>query len=257
MLRCLRFIASVFVLGALSLSCSSAFAATEDNVMTERDVNVSLYDVVKRDSAITLDGKLDEKIWESIPMISGGFHFPWETKEAPLTIFKAYSDGTNFYFSFNVTDEKVVVQEEWKEDESTVDMEDRVELFFAGSNIDRPGPEGMELYYAIEVDPKGRVHDYSIKYYRDFDSKWKLDGLETKAEITDKGYTVEGKIPLQSFADLGILRNQTMRTGVFRAEFSPSDKEEPLMEWISWVNPDRPAPDFHVDGAFGEFRFLE
>ncbi|MCW6662593.1 carbohydrate-binding family 9-like protein [Aerococcaceae bacterium NML190073] len=257
MLRRFRVVASVLLLGCLGLSSPLARAADESTSTTERDVNVSLYDVVKRDTAITLDGKLDDEVWGTVPVISGGFHFPWDTKEAPLTVFKAYSDGTYFYFSFDVTDENVVVEEEWKEDESTVDMEDRVELFFAGSNVDRPGPKGMELYYAIEVDPKGRVHDYSVKYYRDFDSKWQLEGLETQAELTDKGYTVEGKVPLQSFKDLNLLRGQTMRTGVFRAEFSPSDKEEPLMEWISWVNPHRPAPDFHVDGAFGEFRFLE
>ena len=53
-------------------------------------------------------------------------------KEAPLTKFQGYHDGTDFYFCFEVTDENVVTQEEWKDDESTVDNEDRVELFFAG-----------------------------------------------------------------------------------------------------------------------------
>lgn len=256
MLRHFRLLTGVLSLCCLSLSPTLAFAADEV-AMTERDVNVSVYDVVKRDSAISLDGKLDDEVWSTIPAISGAFHFPWDAKEAPLTVFKAYSDGTDFYFSFDVTDTKVVVDEEWKDDESTVDMEDRVELFFAGSNVDRPGPNGMEPYYAIEIDPKGRVHDYSVKYYRDFDSTWQLDGLETKAEMTDKGYTVEGKVPLKTFRDLNLLRGQIMRTGAFRAEFSPTDTKEPLMEWISWVNPNRPAPDFHVDGAFGEFRFLE
>ena len=81
-------------------------------------------------------------------------------------------------------------------------MEDRVELFFAGSYIDKPGPDGMEKYYGLEIDPKGRVHDYSIEYYRKFDGKWNMEGLETKATVTDDGYIVEGKIPMKSLQDL-------------------------------------------------------
>ena len=142
----------------------------------------------------------------------------------------------------------MLAAEQWQ-DESTVDGEDRVELFFAGAPVDRPGEDGMERYYAIEVDPKGRVHDYSIAYYRQFDGDWSLAGLETKAALTDDGYSVEGKIPLKTLQELHLLRDGLMRTGVFRAEFSPSSGTEPRMEWISWVNPNTPQPDFHVSHA--------
>ena len=152
-------------------------------------------------------------------------------------------------------DEAVLAAEQWQ-DESTVDGEDRVELFFAGAPVDRPGENGMERYYAIEVDAKGRVHDYAIAYYRQFDSDWALTGLESKAVLTGDGYSVEGKIPLKVLQDLHLLRDGLMRTGVFRAEFSPSGGTEPRAEWISWVNPNTPQPDFHVDSAFGVFRFL-
>lgn len=219
------------------------------------DGGYAVYDVVKRAEAPALDGKLDDAVWAGVPAVSGNFHFPWDAKEAPLTVFKAYADGEHFYFAFDVTDAKVVSIQEWK-DESTVDGEDRVELFFAADRVDRPGSNGMARYYAIEVDPLGRVHDYSIEYYRKFDSAWTLAGLESKAMLTDAGYSVEGKIPLKSLQELGVLHDGEMRTGVFRAEFSPSGGAEPLMEWISWVNPHTPTPDFHVDSAFGQFRFL-
>lgn len=213
------------------------------------------YDVVKRGEAPNLDGKLDDQVWAAIPAVSGDFHFPWDVKEAPLTVFKAFHDGKDFYFSFAVSDDKVVSIEQWQ-GERTVDGEDRVELFFAGAPVDRPGANGMARYYAIEVDPLGRVHDYSVEYYRHFDSDWALAGLQSKAEISASGYTVEGKIPLQSLRDLGVLAEGMMRTGIYRAEFSPAAGAEPLMEWISWVNPNTPAPDFHVDASFGQFRFL-
>ena len=89
---------------------------------------------------------------------------------------------------------------------------------------------------ALKSMPKGRVHDYSIEYYRKFDSKWNLSGLETKGVQTDTGYVVEGKIPLKSLQDLGLIQNDVMRAGVYRAEFSAPKKDEkdPVMEWISW-----------------------
>ncbi|MBS5149983.1 MAG: carbohydrate-binding family 9-like protein [Butyricicoccus pullicaecorum] len=217
------------------------------------------YDIAKRTDKATVDGKLDDGVWKTVAALSGDFHFPWDAKEAPLTVFKGYHDGTNFYFGFEITDADVVVEEAWKADESTVDAEDRAELFFAGGSVDKPTPKGMPLYYGIEIDPKGRVHDYSIEYYRKFDSKWNLNGLETKGAQTDTGYVVEGKVPLKSLQDLGLIQNDVMRAGVYRAEFSAPKKGEkdPVMEWISWVDPKTEAPDYHVDSSFGEFRFLK
>ena len=239
---------------ALAGCVAGAVAAPHTPVISP-NFGMAQYDVVKRDGALSLDGKVDEAVWADVPAISGAFHFPWMTQEAPRTVFKGFSDGQDFYFSFVVRDKQELAAEQWQ-DESTVDGEDRVELFFAGAPVDRPGEDGMERYYAIEVDPKGRVHDYSIAYYRQFDGDWSLAGLETKAALTDDGYSVEGKIPLKTLQELHLLRDGLMRTGVFRAEFSPSSGTEPRMEWISWVNPNTPQPDFHVDSAFGVFRFL-
>lgn len=87
---------------------------------------------------------------------------------------------------------------------------------------------------------------------------WDLEGLETKGAATENGYIVEGKVPLKSLEDLKLIRNNVMRAGVYRAEFSTQENsDELLMEWISWVDPKTEAPDFHVDSSFGEFRFLQ
>lgn len=252
---------STFAAGMLMIGgCSNSNAADESaSAVAYNQANTPHYDVVKRDAKAEIDAALNDEVWADVPSISGGFHFPWDTKEAPLTVFKGYHDGTDFYFCFEVTDSEVVTEEEWKDDESTVDNEDRVELFFAGGSVDKPTPDGMEKYYGIEVDPKGRVHDYSIEYYRHFDGTWNLEGLETKGVTTDTGYIVEGKVPLKSLEDLNLIRDNVMRTGVYRAEFSKenSGDEELIMEWISWVDPKTEAPDFHVDSSFGEFRFLQ
>lgn len=259
-----KLIALCFSICALGLvGCSNNNSDTtsgKESTIAYNQAVMSHYDVAKRDQKIKLDGELTDEIWEEIPSINGGFHFPWENKEAPNTVFKAYYDEKNMYFSFDVTDQDVVVAEPKKEgDESVVDLEDRVEIFFGGKYIDVPGPKGMEPYYGLEIDPKGRVHDYSIIYYRDFDSDWNLEGLQTKATQTKKGYSVEGIIPMQYLKDKKLIReNNVMNVGVYRAEFSTSEKgKEPVMEWISWVDPKTENPDFHVASSFGEFRFLK
>lgn len=240
----------VFALFVCVLVVFASIATVSANTAT------SGYDVVLRDEAPTIDGKLDEAVWATVPVISGDFRYPWEAIEAPLTVFKAFNDGKKLYFSFSVTDAAVLSVEEWA-GESTVDDEDRVEMFFAAGPVDLPVDYEIPLYYNIEVDPLGRVHDYSAKYYRVFDSEWNLEGLESAAVMTDAGYDVEGSIPLKSFEDLALLsEDNTMRVGVFRAEFTkPAD--EIIMQWISWVDPKTHAPDFHVDSAFGEFRIMK
>lgn len=175
--------------------------------------------------------------------------------QAPRTVFKAFHDGQTFYFHFVVQDAEIVAQKAWQ-GESTVDNEDRVELFFAPSAIDIPVNGGLPAYYAIEVDPLGRVHDYVTIYYQNMDGGWDLEGLQTAAVASEGNYTVEGSIPLASLHKLHLIdANHVMKTGVYRAEFSQKGKELD-MHWISWIDPKTPEPDYHVDTSFGEFRFL-
>lgn len=238
---------------------TAADSPTSANPAVANMATTPHYDVVFRDGEVTVDGKTDEEVWDDVLDISGSFHYPWEAKEAPKTVFKAFNDGTDLYFYFESEDPEVLMEEEWKDDESTVDVEDRVEIFLAQGPVDKPTTEGMPLYYGVEIDADGRVHDYSIEYYRDFDSTWNLEGLNTAATETDNGYIVEGSIPLATLKDLGILKdNNSLRIGLYRAEFSTQDgKEELLNEWISWVDPKTEAPDYHVDSSFGEMRILE
>lgn len=241
----------ILVMLSFATSCS-----TVSSVGAYNQTNTNNYNVAYRNKSINLDGKLEDDVWSTLGEISGSFHYPWENKEAPMTQFKAYHDNTNFYFSFKVYDKDVVKDENFKDDESTVDMEDRVELFFAPTTIDKPVNYKLVPYYATEVDPLGRAHDYKIDYYRKFDSMFNFEGAKNAAYIDQDGYTVEGLIPLKTLKSLNLINNENiMRTGVFRAEFSKV-KNEILMQWISWVNPKTVVPDFHVDSAFGEFKFL-
>ncbi|MDR1506926.1 MAG: carbohydrate-binding family 9-like protein [Treponema sp.] len=213
---------------------------------------------------IVLDGTPDEAVWNSAAALKD-FSYPWETTAAPATVFKAFHDDANFYFAFTVTDSQVLAVERFGDERATVDIEDRVEIFFAPAPIDKPDTYfkddagyALPVYYAIEVDALGRVHDYSMVFYRaQMDSNWALPGLETAGKLTDTGYTVEGKIPLASLRTLGLIQaGGAIRAGVFRAEFSGSvaDSANIIQRWISWADPVTTAPDFHVETAFGIIR---
>src|SRR6185295_1059455 len=103
------------------------------------------------------------------------FSFPWSGRAAPATEFRAFADAERLYFAFDVTDDDVVVEKEFT-GESTLDREDRVEIFFVRD-------PALERYFCLEIDPLGRVHDYTASYYRKFDSSWACVGLQTVGKI--------------------------------------------------------------------------
>lgn len=229
--------------GLLAIPFSALFAVTPE------------YELALVKTPVVVDGMLDEKEWGAITPIDKALHFPWEKKTAPSTVFKAFHDEKNMYFSFLVKDADVVAEADWK-NESTVDNEDRVELFFAPGPIDKKMGNSVPVYYAVEVDPMGRTHDYSMTFYRkNMKSGWDMPGLKTAAKIVKGGYSVEASIPLESLKKLKLIKGGAMQTGVYRAEFSKPKKGGLVMQWISWVDPKTPEPDFHVNSSFGVFKF--
>jgi hypothetical protein len=181
-------------------------------------------------------------------IVISDFVFPWSQSPAPGTRFRAHIADGKLHFEFDCTDTDIVVASEWR-GESTLDLEDRVEIFFARE-------AALESYYCLEVDPLGRVHDYAASHYRKFDSAWDFAGLRTRGQIAADGYCVSGSIPLQTLSTaLGkeIGPGKTIRMGLFRAEFhgtGATARGEADDNWMSWVRPTAESPDFHVPSAF-------
>ncbi len=180
------------------------------------------------------------------------FSFPWSASPAPRTEFRAAIVGDRWHFSFDAEDHDIVVAPEWR-GESTLDGEDRVEIFFARDTA-------LEHYFCIEIDSLGRVHDYAASHYRKFDGTWNCPGLKTSARRTSNGYRVEGNLPLASLDGMvgkPVHRGDTVLAGLFRAEFYGHEERTRGAaddNWISWVKPEPRTPDFHVPSAFAELR---
>jgi uncharacterized membrane-anchored protein len=220
---------------------------------------------------IELDGKADEPDW-SRANVERQFRFPWKKDAvAPPTEFRALCDDTYLYFTFQAEDADIFVLDTHR-DKQDVIFEDRVEMLFSRD-------AQMSRYYAFEMDSRGRTYDYSGSYYRKYDTEWSCPGLETKALQTPQGYIVEGRIPLTSLVEMGfppLHPGTKILCGLYRAEFShdrsgkPVEQKDtihnlgrkldgppPLEEWISWVDPKTPEPDFHVPSSLGWLEVVE
>jgi hypothetical protein len=215
------------------------------------------YDVVNREEAVfILDGVADERVWERVPAI-GNFVLPWEEDVEPGTVFKAFHDADNFYFSFVLEDEDIVSAEEVDDEEGIASL-DAVHLLFAAHQIDRPVDGELPPYYVVSIDALGHVHDYSTVYYRrDQDNDWSFTDQQVAGRIFDGRYSVEGVIPLESFREVGLLNddNETqLLVGIFRTEWSTDGEESRWISWIDNLASVTETPDIHLAASFGRFR---
>lgn len=198
--------------------------------------------------AIRIDGMIGEPAWQAAEVLDD-LPFPWNDLPAPRTEFRALCDDEFLYFAFDVDDSDIVFARDFKSKMSVVEG-DRVEVFFApNASLDR--------YYCLEIDPLGRVLDYASAFYRKMDRDWSCGGLHSAATQRADGYTVEAALPLATLRALGLPpldSDDGIVAGVYRGEFSRGADGKIVEQWMSWVDPGTPEPDFHVHESFGRFR---
>lgn len=201
-----------------------------------------------RSAEVEVDGKADEPLWNYCH-VETGFSFPWDSREAPATSFKAFLDTEHLYLFFSSYDTTLLDLQ--GEGEEWVARGDRVEVFFA---LDA----ALSKYFCLEISPSARVLDYEASYYRKFRSEWDLAGLRVSTLRSFQYYSVEAAIPLATLEELGVPkpnRGRWIRIGLFRADFVQKSTGVE-QNWISWCRPAVKQPDFHVPSAFGFFRVL-
>ena len=124
-LRPARLFAQLAVIVALSrcgAAQSTSPAAPEPQIAGDKALTAS-------PGPVSIDGRLSEPQWDGAEAIRS-FSFPWSSRPAPATEFRAWADADHLYFSFTAEDDDLVVETRF-DGESTPDREDRAELFFA------------------------------------------------------------------------------------------------------------------------------
>ena len=194
---------------------------------------------------ITLDARMNETVWKDAE-VTTTFLNPWNPSVHPETSLRMLKDDVFLYFYFEAKDDDIVLAENYS-NELDVAKEDRVELFFAkDANINE--------YYGFEMDPKGRMLDYSANYYRKFRFDWNAPtGFEIRSDTVSNGYRVEGKIPMV-FIETLKQEDGSVLFGAFRAEFFRKDGKV-LENWLTIKDSLTAEPDFHVPASFGKLVF--
>ena len=209
-----------------------------------------IYQVKAAAPAPQPDGSGADPAWQQAVLLTD-FRFPREDRPAPLTQFRALWDADFLYFQFDVEDPDLVIHEDSTRDKSVLGS-DRVELFFSTNDTLNP-------YYSLEMDPRAWVFSSIGRFPRKIDPSWSWPGLETFASLTDKGYILEGRMPLQSLTDLALWQDEArtrLIVAVLRGEFDHLPDGKVKHGWISWIQPGTPKPDFHHPSAFGRWELV-
>ncbi|MFW5923900.1 MAG: carbohydrate-binding family 9-like protein [Planctomycetota bacterium] len=177
--------------------------------LAERWPEPDVYEIVKTDTPINLDGRLDDEAWESAETAEISFpNNTLEPEEEPVGTARLLWDEEYLYAGFDVPDQDVQAPE--LERDGHVYNYDCVELFFMGD-------PRFKQYRELNVSPSGAVFDmlgfwHPRKWGGDNRSEEDIKGLEIAYEVegelndSDKpndGYTVEIAIPWEEVPNRG------------------------------------------------------
>lgn len=212
--------------------------------MTAPDA-IKVYPVRKIEGALNVSGRGDDPLWKHAALLED-FTYPWENDIPHPTRFRALHNADWVYCLFEVTDPDVHIFQE-QGDKWEVAASSRAEIFF---RID----EQLSPYYCLEIDPLARVLDYRGNYHRKFDRGWSWpeNGMVVKSHHSATGYTIEVGFTKSSLQQLGLLKDNLLQAGLYRADCLPGKNGERVFKWISWVPPASPSPDFHIPSSFGK-----
>lgn len=208
-----------------------------------------IYYVERMDQQEDSPGNLVDIDWSHARLLND-FVSPWQ--QAPTnTIFRALYDDDFFYFRFDVKESNILVYRN-QNDEQEVVRSERVEIFFRQD-------ERLDPYFGLEMDASGRVYDYQAHHYRKFEPQWTWpEGqLEVRSKRLTDGYTVMGKVGLESLKTLGLMDGNRLQAGLYRGRCTQLQGGNAEFHWISWIDPKTEQPDFHVASSFGALVFIK
>lgn len=193
---------------------------------------------------LIITGNGSDKLWKNAASLTD-FCSPWEDFKDIGTTFEALWDGEYLFFLFKVWDTSIHV-DQTDNSHHSINGSDRVELFF---RVDT----SLNPYYCLEIDPTPRIMDFKAYPDKKFDFgwNWPLKDLVVKSSLNAEGFYVEGKISLTSMKGLGLIHEDKIETGIFRAKYVKEKDSIHKPIWITWVNPKTEMPNFHIPSSFG------
>lgn len=212
------------------------------------------YEVKRAPSRINVDGKLDDKAWETAPAIE--FIFPWESQTGAKqkTTAKLLWDDNYLYIGYQCEDADIVAMRTDRDDPTYLD--DAVEFFV------NPRPS-QTTYYGMEMNARAVLYDYVMVETRYLFKQFNMQGvlLATYLDGTmnvrgdkDKGWSLEVAIP---WANFEALSPRPKPGTVWAANLNRWDGVEPNRRMSNWSDPVQPRPNPHAPARFGDLVFVE
>lgn len=168
---------------------------------------------------------------------------PWSGVEPQPTLCTLNHDSNHLVFEFIVTDTSLISLNQDNFHEG-IGLSDRVELFFTTDTL-------LSRYYGMELCYDQRILSFRGTSYRqlDYEWSWPNDALEVTCNLTSEGYACSGKFSLDYLRSLGLINEEGILMGVFRADYH--DESDPhQVTWVTAKDPLLPSPDFHRPSAF-------
>jgi len=206
-------------------------------------------------TAPKIDGKLDDAAWKDAPETDV---FVNSMSGAPVdqrTTAKIVYDDKNLYIAFSNVDSDIWAELTKHDDKLWTQEVDEVMIDADGDG---------KTYIELQVAPNGTTFDSYLPMYRQNQNDWesnmktavKVDGTLNKRDDTDKGWTVEMAIPLESVKGRAPTGPQIppkpgdlWRINLYRMD-SPKGKTQVGSAWSPPL-----VGDFHALDKFGELVF--
>jgi hypothetical protein len=105
----------------------------------------------------------------------------------------------------------------------------------------------------LEIDPASRIMDFKARPNKQFDFNWNWpsDDIKVKSAMESNCFTVEIAISLVSLTKLGLIKDDKIEAGIYRAKYNKQEDGNYEPTWITWVNPNTESPNFHTPSSFG------
>nr|WP_294788919.1 carbohydrate-binding family 9-like protein [uncultured Flavobacterium sp.] len=201
-------------------------------------------------NTLKINGFGDNPQWEKAAVLTD-FVSPWENHDPKKIELRALWDSENLFFYYKVFDNEIYIDKTDNSAESIANS-DRVEIFFRKD-------QALNPYYCLEIDPEPRILDFIALPNRKFDYAWTWpeNHLDVKSNQNENYFTVEIAVSIQSLRELNLLKGNTIEAGFYRAKYIKQRDERYEPVWITWVNPNTPAPDFHIASSFGKLTLID
>ncbi|MCK0126007.1 CBM9 family sugar-binding protein [Gelidibacter sp. F2691] len=197
---------------------------------------------------MTINGRVDHSLWGKA-MVLNDFSSPWHFESVEDIEFRALYDEDTLFVSFKVSDSHLHI-DSTDDSKKSVDNSDRVELFLRSD-------KHLDPYYCLEIDPLARVQDFRARPNRQFDFSWNWpkEAIEIKSHITETHFFVELALRMAFLKEFNLIQKEgSIEAGIFRAKYNQQQNGEFEPTWITWVDPQTDAPEFHTASSFGKLK---